>query len=78
MHSVDPRALREQLHLGERVSEQSPDFLRFVIRLSEELNVDIPKADRGQLLTLAGCVKYVSAHGTEARLTPSRAQTPRE
>ena len=64
MKSVDPRALREQLSLGERVSEQSPEFLRFVIRLSEQLDVDIPEADRRQLVTLAGCVKYVSAKGS--------------
>jgi hypothetical protein len=68
MHSVDPRALREQLLLGDRVSEQSPDFLRFVIRLSEELNVDIPAADRGQLVTLAGCVQYLSAHASKKTL----------
>jgi len=58
---VDPQALRQQLSIPDDVDPRSPHFLRFVIRLSEALDVDIPEAHRSSLATLKGCLEYVSA-----------------
>jgi acyl carrier protein len=56
---IDPRALREQLALVEQADVHSTEFLRFVVRLSEALDRDIPAEDYGQLSTLAGSISYV-------------------
>lgn len=53
------RALRAELGLPEVVDVRSPGFLRFVIRLSERLDWDIPRADYPRLATLSGCLEYV-------------------
>lgn len=57
---VDPRALREQLSLSEEADVASVEFLRFVVRLSEAMNRDIPARDWAELVTLQGCLTYVS------------------
>lgn len=58
--AVDTVALRRELALREPIDIQSPDFERFVIRLSERLDVDIPREHYPQLATLDGCSAYVS------------------
>jgi hypothetical protein len=59
---VDPRALREQLSLAEVADVCSSDFLRFIVRLSEALDRDIPRDDYQDLVTLHGCFEYVRRH----------------
>ena len=56
---VDLRALREQLAIGDEADAWSPEFLRFVIRLSEALDLDIPPADHRHLVTSSGCREYL-------------------
>jgi hypothetical protein len=56
---VDPVALRQELALHEPVDLQSPTFLRFVIRLSERLDVDISPSDYPALTTISGCREYI-------------------
>ena len=54
--SIDPaRDLREQIDID------SVDFLNFVIGLHKALNIEIPDADVSKLVTLNGCVSYLSA-----------------
>ena len=54
--TVDPDAnLREELEID------SIDFLHLLIGLNEELDVDIPESDYGQLTTLNEIASYVSA-----------------
>jgi acyl carrier protein len=53
--SIDPgKDLRDQIDI------ESVDFLNFVIGLHKELNVDIPDADVAKLVTLHGCVAYLT------------------
>jgi hypothetical protein len=59
---VDAGALRQQLSLSDEVDTSSPEFLRFVIRFSEALDLDIPEHDRPRLVTLAGCLEYLAAN----------------
>lgn len=58
--TVDPLALRQELALHEPIDVRSPTFERFVIRLSERMDFDIPREDYAKLTTLAGCSEYVS------------------
>ncbi len=57
---VDPRALREQLSLSDEADLASINFLRFVVRLSEAMNRDIPNHEWAQLVTLQGCFAYLA------------------
>lgn len=61
--SVDPKALREELRLPDPVDIRSAGFMRFVIRLSEALNVDLPADHHPRLTSVAGCFEYVAHHG---------------
>ncbi len=56
LDQLDPHAnVREALDID------SFDHLNFLISLHEELGVEIPEADYGQLTTLADIVCYLSA-----------------
>lgn len=57
--TVDPIGLHQELSLPDRMDIGSPSFLRFVIRLSERLDFDIPREDYPKLATLVGCCDYV-------------------
>jgi acyl carrier protein len=57
---VDPVALHQELALREPIDICSSSFLRFVIRLSERMDFDIPREDYPQLATVRGCSEYVS------------------
>ncbi|MCU0876729.1 MAG: phosphopantetheine-binding protein [Pirellulaceae bacterium] len=63
--AIAPEADLSQLNPEARLRDQldidSMDFLNFVIGLHDELHVDIPEKDYGQLATLAGCVQYLIA-----------------
>lgn len=51
-------AIRQELSLNDPVDIRSSVFLRFVIRLSERLDVDIPREVYPQLATVDGCSDY--------------------
>ena len=57
---VDPVALQQELALHEPLDIRSSDFQRFVIRLSEQMDFDIPREDYPRLATVSGCFDYVS------------------
>ncbi len=58
--AADPVALRQELALFEEPADiRSPAFERFVIRLSERLDLDIPRKDYPLLATVSGCFDYM-------------------
>jgi acyl carrier protein len=55
LDEIDPaQDLRDQIDID------SVDFLNFVIGLHRQLTIEIPDADVGKLVTLNGCVTYLS------------------
>lgn len=58
--SADPVAIRQELKLEDPVDIRSSAFIRFVIRLSERLDVDIPREDYARLATVGGCCEYLN------------------
>jgi hypothetical protein len=59
---IDPRAWREELRLTDGSEIRSHEFLRFLNRLCEALDVDIPRSDWPELTSLQGCMAYLQAH----------------
>ena len=57
--TVDPLAIRQELKLEDPVDIRSSAFQRFVIRLSERLDRDIPREDYPLLATVGGCFDYI-------------------
>ena len=55
LDSIDP-----QKDLRDQIDIDSVDFLNFVIGLHKELNFEIPDADVAKLVTLNGCVSYLT------------------
>lgn len=61
---VCPVALRQELALYQEPADvNSSTFLRFVIRLSERLDVDIPREHYEQLATINGAFEYIRKIG---------------
>jgi acyl carrier protein len=58
---ADLARLNSQGRLRDQLDIDSMDFLNFVIGLHNELNVEIPERDYGQLLTLDACVNYLTS-----------------
>jgi acyl carrier protein len=54
-------ALDPEANLREAVDIDSFDHLNLLIGLNEELGVEIPEADYGQLTTLADIIRYLIA-----------------
>ena len=65
LSSIAPEAdlsrLKPQDRLRDQLDIDSMDFLNFVIRLHEELHVEIPEREYGRLATLAGCIEFLAA-----------------
>jgi acyl carrier protein len=60
---VDVDALDSSLELRDQIDIDSVDFLNFVIRLHNQLGIEIPDADVPKLGTLNGCIDYVLSKG---------------
>jgi acyl carrier protein len=58
---ADPEALAPTADLRDALDIDSMDFLRFVVKLHEQLQVDIPERDYGKVRTLDACVSYLEA-----------------
>lgn len=58
----DASALSAEASLRDALDLDSMDFQRFVVRLHEELRVEIPVRDYPQFTTLAGGVEYLTKH----------------
>lgn len=57
--AVDVVAMRQELAMREPAELGSSTFERFVIRLCERLDFDIPREDYAELVTVRGCSEYV-------------------
>ena len=61
---VDLDSIDQENDLRDQIDIDSVDFLNFVIGLHKELNVEIPDADVSKLVTLNGCVAYLTSKVT--------------
>lgn len=59
---ADLEAVAPDENLREALELDSIDFLHLLIGLSEELGVEIPESDYGQLRTLSDITRYLAAH----------------
>ena len=57
---IDPAEVGPDTNLREELELDSMDFLNFAIALHERFGIDIPEADYPRLVTLDGCVGYLS------------------
>jgi organic hydroperoxide reductase OsmC/OhrA/acyl carrier protein len=74
---IDRTSVRPDVVLRDEYDLDSMDFLNFVIGLHDAFGVDIPESDYPALATLAGCVRYLQAHGVapvEGGSAPPRRQ----
>jgi acyl carrier protein len=58
---IEPADLRDEVPLRQQVDLDSMDWLHFLTGLHEDLQVDIPEADYGRLVTLADVLAYLRA-----------------
>jgi acyl carrier protein len=58
---ADLAAIKPDVSFREQLDIDSMDFLNFVIAVHEALHVEIPEADYPKLITLNGCVEYLSS-----------------
>jgi len=58
---VDVRSLDPGQSLRVQADLDSVDLMNFVVGLDEELGVDVPETDYGELETLDGAVSYLSS-----------------
>ena len=58
---ADPATLRPDAPIRDQIDIDSMDFLRFVIELDQALGVAVPESDYGEIATLDGCVRYLTA-----------------
>lgn len=56
---VDLQSLNPDVDLREELDIDSMDFFRFMVKLHNELNIDIPEADYPKLATLNKCIGYL-------------------
>ena len=56
---ADPATLRPDVSLRDQLDIDSMDLLNFVIRIHEQVHVDIPEADYARLETLDEVVDYL-------------------
>ena len=58
---ADPSRLAPDLSFREQLDIDSMDLQNFIISLYRHFGVDIPERDYPKLVTLNGCVAYLSA-----------------
>jgi len=58
---ADPAQLQPSVSFREQLDIDSMDLQNFVISLYKHFGVDIPERDYPKLMTLDGCVAYLSA-----------------
>lgn len=65
LHQIVPEAdlqsLNPDVNLRNEMDIDSMDFFRFMLKLHEELNIDIPESDYKKLATLNKCIEYINA-----------------
>ena len=55
------RRLDPETNFRDQLDFDSVDFLTFALRLSEELQVEIPETDYPRLSSLVGCLSYLES-----------------
>lgn len=58
---ADLSRIRPTVNFRDQLDIDSMDFLNFVIALHQRLGVEIPERDYPKLVTLDGCVNYLTA-----------------
>lgn len=65
LRQIAPEVQAEQVRPDENLREaldiDSFDFLNLLIRLHQQLDIDIPESDYGQLNTLSNLARYLSS-----------------
>lgn len=61
---ADPATLQPTVNLRDQLDLDSVDLLNFVISLHKKFKIEIPEKDYPQLMTLNGCVTYLSSKVT--------------
>ena len=63
LHQISPETdlqeLDPEVPLREELEIDSMDFLRFMMQINEELNVEVPEADYPEFETLKSGLKYL-------------------
>jgi acyl carrier protein len=62
---ADLEHLQADVSLRDQLDIDSMDFLNFVIRLHKDLHVDIPEKDYPKLLTIRGCIEYLTTQSAK-------------
>jgi acyl carrier protein len=57
---ADSADIKSDVNLRDQLDIDSMDFLNFLIGLNQELKIDIPERDYGQLTTVDACVSYLA------------------
>lgn len=57
---ADPAEIQPNVSLRDQLELDSMDLLNFMIALHKEFGVEIPERDYPQLMSIDGCVAYVS------------------
>jgi acyl carrier protein len=58
---ADPDQLKSNVSFREQLDIDSMDLQNFIISLYRQFGVDIPERDYPKLVTLDGCIAYLSA-----------------
>jgi len=61
----DPSALQEDDFIKQKLGLDSFDFLQFIILINDELKINIPEENYGQVLTLKNLSDYLVHAGSE-------------
>lgn len=59
---IPPETIDPHANMMEEMDIDSMDFLRIIVGVKEELGVEIPEKDYGQVSTLNKLVHYVEEH----------------
>lgn len=59
---VDVNNIKSNLPLREQIDIDSLDFVRLIVRLHENLGVDVPESDYAKLTTLDSFINYFTSH----------------
>lgn len=60
---TDPARIVPDQPLREQVDLDSFDFLNVIVRLHEQLGIDIPERDYAELATLDSAIQYLARRG---------------
>lgn len=58
---ADPAQLKSDVSFRDQLDIDSMDLQNFIISLYKQFGVDIPERDYPKLVTLDGCIAYLSA-----------------